>query len=509
MATTARLEMQVAGALRRAGYSGNGTTLVVGTSGGPDSSALLHCLHRLSESHELRLHVAHLNHNFRGQEAYDDANFVASLARGLGLDATVEERNVLDYQRARGISSFEQAAREFRYSFLAEVADNVGADAVAVGHTADDLAETVLLHILRGTGTRGLQGMAELSTWAWPRADERLRLFRPLLQATSSDTIQYCRDLGKDYRDDSGNYLQRFTRNRVRLNLLPLMAADYNPRIRESLVRLSRAVSLELDYLDGETERLWEQLAEAEPNAVGFRQPQLASIHPALLKLLLRRAYTHLTGDARRLGERHLDAMARLVMETGGTKGVDLPGGLRFHRSYEYLRLSREPGLPCPFPSLEGTHHIPIPQEGENESIVIAGPWRVRLRVKNGLTSDFPGSDLKKGSSPSPASGPRTGSENQSWTAYLRRDALGNGAQVRTWQPGDRFQPLGMEVEKKLQDFFTDAQVPRDWRGRVPLLVSQRGIAWVVGYRIAHWARVPEPQADSNEVLEITTEPMI
>ena len=302
MATTARLEMQVAGALRRAGYSGNGTTLVVGTSGGPDSSALLYCLHRLSENHELRLHVAHLNHDFRGQEAYDDANFVASLARGLGLEATVEERNVLDYQRARGISSFEQAAREFRYSFLAEVADNVGANAVAVGHTADDLAETVLLHILRGTGTRGLQGMAELSTWPWPRIDERLRLFRPLLRATNSDTIQYCRELGKDYRDDSGNYLQRFTRNRVRLNLLPLIAADYNPRVRESLVKLSRTVSLELDYLDGETERLWEQLAEAEPNAVGFRQPQLASIHPALLKLLLRRAYIHLAGDAPKVG---------------------------------------------------------------------------------------------------------------------------------------------------------------------------------------------------------------
>ena len=201
--------------------------------------------------------------------------------------------------------------------------------------------------------------------------------------------------------------------------------------------------------------------------------------------------------------------MAGLVMEAGGAKGVDLPGDLRFHRSYEYLRLSREPGLPCPFPSLEGTHHIPIPQEGENESVVIAGPWRVRLRVKNGLTSNFPRCKFKEDSSPPPASVPGTGSENQSWTAYLRGDALGGGAQLRGWEPGDRFQPLGMEGEKKLQDFFTDAQVPRDWRGRVPLLVSQRGIAWVVGYRIAHWARVLEPQADSNEVLEITTEPII
>ena len=133
----------MAGALRRAGYSGCDVTLVVAVSGGPDSSALLHCLCRLKERHQLLLHVAHLNHNFRGEEAYGDARFVSDLARELGLDATVEERDVLAYQQQRRISSFEQAARELRYSFLADVAENTGAAAVATGHTGDDLAETV------------------------------------------------------------------------------------------------------------------------------------------------------------------------------------------------------------------------------------------------------------------------------------------------------------------------------------------------------------------------------
>ncbi len=482
--------------------------MVVGVSGGPDSSALLYCLQRLSPAHQLSLHIAHLNHNFRGQEAHDDAAFVVSLAHDLGLEATVEERNVLDYQQAQGISSFEEAAREFRYGFLSEIADDVAADAVAVGHTADDLAETVLLHILRGSGSRGLRGMAEVSPWPWLRADDRLRLFRPLLRATKADTIQYCRELGRDYRDDSGNYLQRFRRNRVRLDLLPLLAADYNPRIRESLVRLSRSVALEVDYLDGETERLWEGLAETGPDGVGFRQPDLAAIHPALLKLLLRRAYAHLVGDARRLGEAHLNAMAELVLGPSGVNGLDLPRGLRFHRSYEYLRLSREPGLPCPFPPLQGTHHIPVPQspfqQREGEFSVVAGSWQVRLRVTDRPTSLIPPGQIKEAGDRSLTPGSISGA--QSWTAYLDRGALGDNAQVRTWEPGDRFQPLGLEVEKKVQDFFTDARVPRDWRGRVPLLVSQQGIAWIVGYRIAHWARVPGPGDDGGGVLEITFE---
>ncbi len=506
MTTVAVLERQVSGALHRAGYSGNGTALVVAVSGGPDSSALLHCLSRLRERHLLRLHVAHLNHDFRGEEAEEDARFVSALARDLGLAATVERGDVPAYQRQRRISSFEQAARELRYSFLVEVAESVGAAAVAVGHTADDLAETVLLHILRGAGIHGLRGMSELSPWPWPQAGGQLRLFRPLLQVTKDDTLSYCSGLGRDYREDSGNYLPQFTRNRVRHRLLPLLASEYNPRVRESLVRLARTAALELDYMEGETGRLWPRVAVEEDGAVGFDQPALASVHPALQKLLLRRAYAHLMGDTRRLEERHLDAMAALAREGVTGRSLDLPGGLKLHRSYDYLRLSRDAGLPCPFPGLEGTHPLALPSAGEAQVVSTAGPWRVTLRVDKSpqysVGSKAPESKarpLRRGSGPvSPG--------RQVWTAYLDRSVLGVQGQVRTRQPGDRFQPLGMAGDKKLQDFFTDARVPRGWRDQVPLLVSHQGIAWVVGYRIAHWARVGASEPGPSEILRITFE---
>ena len=271
MAVIARLERQVAEALVRADYSGNGSHLVVGISGGPDSTALLHCLFRLRQSHNLRLHAAHLNHDFRGEEAEEDARFAAALASNLALPATVERRDVILYQKERRISSFEQGARELRYSFLAEVAQGMGASAVAVGHTSDDVAETVLLHILRGSGMQGLRGMSESSPWPFPREAGDLRLFRPLLNATKADTESYCREFGIQFRVDSGNYLSRFTRNRVRQNLLPLLASEYNPRVRESLVRLSRTAALELDYMEAEIERLWPQVTVEEDGAVGFK----------------------------------------------------------------------------------------------------------------------------------------------------------------------------------------------------------------------------------------------
>ena len=505
MAAVARLERQVAGALSRAGYSGAGTVLVVAVSGGPDSSALLHCLHRLRDRHQLRLHVAHLNHDFRGEEADADAQFVAALARQLGLPATVDKRDPLAYQRQRRISSFEQAAREMRYSFLAQVAKEIGAAAVAVGHTADDQAETVLLHILRGTGLHGLRGMSELAAWPWPRDEGGLRLFRPLLHATKAETAAFCRELGCGYREDSSNMLLRFTRNRVRQHLLPLVASEYNPKIRETLVRLARTASLGLDYLEKELDRVWPDVAVQSESAVCFDCEALTSLHPALQLLALRRGYSLLTGDSRNLRESHLDSMAMLGRRRRAGRALELPGGVKLFRSYRQMRLSRGAASPCPLPSMAGEHDLALPPAPGTEAVTLVGGWRVTVGLgvppewTLGASISRPGrGEGSKGALP----------PGGVWTAWLDRESLGGRVHVRTRRPGDRFQPLGMAQAKKLQDFFTDSRVPRDWRDRVPLLVSEGGIAWVVGWRIAHWAKVVVVP-DGAVAFSVTFEPVL
>ena len=258
MAPRRKLELILQKALERTGFH-QGATLVVACSGGPDSTALLHALITLQPATCLNLHVAHLNHDFRGQEAEDDAAFVAQMARRLNLPSTVEEADPIAYQRERGISSFEEAAREVRYRFLTKLANRIDASAIALGHTADDQAETILMHIIRGTGISGLRGMQELSPWRDAPNQQPALLFRPLLQATRSETRAYCLELDIPFREDSTNSSLRFTRNRIRHQLLPILR-DYNPQIRDALVRIGRASTESQQFLSDELDRLWPSL---------------------------------------------------------------------------------------------------------------------------------------------------------------------------------------------------------------------------------------------------------
>jgi tRNA(Ile)-lysidine synthase len=193
--------------------------------------------------------------------------------------------------------------------------------------------------------------------------------------------------------------------------------------------------------------------------------------------------------------------MAELAGHKAAGRSLDLPGGLKLQSTYGYLRLSRYSGVPCPFPGMDGEPHLTLPSRGDPEVAAEAGPWRVTFRVDGSprLPLDAPSPHL-----PSAEGGDLGGVK--SWTAWLDRECLGDLVQVRTRLPGDRFQPLGMDQDKKLQDFFTDARVPGDWRDRVPLLVSSRGIAWVVGYRIAHWARVRTGEAAPAEAVWVEFE---
>ena len=484
MAASPRLERQVSASLSRAGFSPGGVTLVVAASGGPDSTALLRCLHRLSGDgslyeHRLTLHVAHLNHDFRGAEADHDAAFVQRLADGLGLSCSIDKQDPIAYQRQWSISSFEQAAREMRYAFLSAVAASIGAAAIALGHTADDQAETVLLHLLRGSGLHGLRGMAEMAEWPWPEPKPGPLLFRPMMGAAKADTAAYCRALGQPYREDSGNYMWRFTRNKVRHDLLPRLSRDYNPRVREALARLSRSASEDIDYIEGELSRRWPDIADERGGAVSLSVPALSSLHPALQRHALRRAYAAIAGDTRSLGVSHLEAMLPLLRQQRGGRVIDLPRDVRASREGGLLKLSRHVELP-PFPKLCGEHAIRLPQPpGETVETAMSG-WCITLQA---LEPGLPN--------------PCAGEEAPQFRARLNRDALGEAVTVRTRRPGDRFQPSGMAGTKKLQDFFTDAKIPREQRDHVPLLVCERGIAWVVGHRIAGWA------AASQDVAEV------
>ena len=476
-----RVHSEVEAALRDS-FAG-AASLGVAVSGGPDSMALLHALLHLRGRLGLSLRGAHLDHGLRGDAGAADAAFAANAFSAAGVPYDVEKADVAAYRAAHRLS-LEQAAREVRYAFLARVYREHGADAVALGHTADDQAETILMHVVRGSGLTGLRGMEAYSARRVEGAE--VRFVRPLLGLTRADTEAYCRALGLRPRMDESNRSPDFTRNRVRAELLPLLE-ELNPSVRDALLRLSTAAARELSYLDGEVDRLWQDAAEVGQDRVALDRRTISRLPTALRSHALRRAVAAVKGDLDGVHLRHADDMMRLLKGPAG-RSIDLPGGLRFHVGYDEAIVARADADLCPLPRLEGEHALTA--MGDTR----VGVWRIAVRLV-----DRPDDDALRRSGDGGA-GDTAGGPPADPIARMSRRAVEGGLVLRTRRPGDRFQPLGAPGHKKLQDFMVDAKIPASWRDRVPLVVTPRGIAWVVGWRIAEWCRVTP---EDRQVVEI------
>ncbi|MFQ5934301.1 MAG: tRNA lysidine(34) synthetase TilS, partial [Dehalococcoidia bacterium] len=280
------VEERVRSFLEEQGLTHDPQPLVIGVSGGPDSLCLLHALHRLAEPLGLSLHVAHLNHCLRGKESDDDDVFVSELARRLGLPYTIEREEVRR-RRPSHSRSLEEMAREARYEFLARVTQNIGGLGVMVAHTADDQVETVLLHLLRGTGLPGLRGMRPVSDLKTP-SGSNVRLFRPLLEVARKDIVAYCRAVGITPRLDYTNLSTDYLRNKIRLKLIPTLR-EYNPNVESSLLRLADSASLEMNLIDKEVERVWSSTAREDQAGLRLDTAKLSQLAPALQRHLLRK----------------------------------------------------------------------------------------------------------------------------------------------------------------------------------------------------------------------------
>ncbi|MBI2855463.1 MAG: tRNA lysidine(34) synthetase TilS, partial [Chloroflexi bacterium] len=342
-------------------------------------------------------------------------------------------------------------------------------------HTADDQVETILMHLVRGSGLAGLAGMSSLGYWPSPTAERKIALVRPLLEVSRAETEAYCRQRGVTPREDPTNQSPQFTRNRVRSDLIPRLM-EYNPRFLEALLRLGRSAARDQEYLVGQASIAREGLAKATKEGFEIDRMAFNSLPAALRAQLLRLLYQETTGSMRGLESRHLEDMIRL---SGGRVGthLDLPQGLAFFVGYHTMKLGSARGETYGLPPLVGEHPLEVP----GQTLFPGGKVQARLGGVYEAFDDLGGN-----------------------VARLDKEAAGGHLRVRGRRAGDRLQPLGMATSKKLQDFLVDAKVPRAMRDGIPLVVSERGIVWVVGHRIAHWARVT---GDTREVLELRFSP--
>ncbi len=434
--------------------------LLVAVSGGADSVCLLHILVKLKEELGIELYAAHLNHQLRGAESESDARYVAKLAQSLGVPAIIEKRDVAAYQTQKRIS-LEEAAREVRYNFLAQTAKTIGTSQVAIGHTKDDHIETILMHLIRGSGTRGLQGLKPHTEW--PTADTVITIVRPLLEVSREETQSYCQEYNLGPRLDSSNLSLSPLRNRIRLRLLPLLKG-YNPRAAEALLRTARIAADDTAFLEEEGSRLWHQIARRQERTIILDKEPFLELPAALKRQVLRLSLEKLIGNLKDIEARHIEELMNALSKPAG-RSLSLPGGLTFTIEYDRYLINEGPSTLSPYPLLEQELVITIPGK------TLLPGWQIEAKITN--REDM----IEKG---------------DHFTAGFDLDRTGDKLSVRSRKPGDRFCPLGMSQPKKLNEFMIDAKIPRLWRKRIPIVCSPEQIVWVVGGRIDNRVKVTE-----------------
>jgi tRNA(Ile)-lysidine synthase len=445
-----------AGALQAAGVRPE-ERVVVAVSGGVDSMVLLHALVRLVPRLDLRLHVAHIHHGLRGRSADRDAAFVSAEAVRYGLPISVER---LAAETRPAGTSVQVWAREVRYARLEAIRKKTGAAWILTAHTQNDQAETVLLNLLRGTGPRGLAGIP----------GRRDRILRPLLAVSRREIVTYAAKQRVAFREDPSNRSVAYRRNRIRRELLPLLAREYNPRIVETLTGLAAQAREDEDALALQAAALAAGAIRERGPSVGVNVALLRAASPSIARRLLQEGFRRATDRRHGLTRRHVSALMRAAARGGS---VPLPGGLRALASAEYLWLGprapseRDRGSGARSPVSELPPDVPL-RPGR---WVRWDPGQCFVRVRR-----VEGDRIRL---------TRRDSRREVLSPALLREPL----RLRAWRPGDRFQPLGLPGGKKLQDFFVDAKVPREERCMVPLLVAGERVAWVVGHRIAETFR--------------------
>jgi tRNA(Ile)-lysidine synthase len=441
-------------------------SLVVGVSGGADSVSLLDILIKL----DWKVMAAHFDHHIRVESTHD-AQFVRHLSAHYQVPFLHGEAEPGSLVNRAGLS-VEAAAREARYRFLFHQAQIHEAQAVVVAHTADDQVETVLLHLLRGSG---LDGLAAMNTRemvdAWSK---KIPLVRPMLDIWRSQVEAYCRKNHLQFVQDQTNQDVTYLRNRVRLELIPMME-QINPQFKVGLQRLSTLIADDVNELDGLCEKTWPYLFKESGNGwIALHLPQISRLSAALQRRIIRKAWMHLKGELDDVDFETVERARRLIEKPTRSKRVQLSHGFWAKLEEQTLILfADESKLP-----LEDNY--PYTKMNEQQIVVIPIPGKVELgngwMITSELLENAPGKNWHC---------------HDHFEAFLDADRIQHGLFIRTGRQGERFAPLGMNGKtQKLSDFFTNQKIPARLRGHLPLIADHDQIAWIPGYRTADFCRV-------------------
>lgn len=439
-----------------------GDGIVVGLSGGPDSVCLLHTLYRLSKEIRIKIYAVHLNHMIRGLDAFLDSLYVMKLCQSLYIPCFVRAIDVPKYCQDNKLG-LEDGARRLRYQIFSEVRDRMGANKIAIGHNKNDQAETILMRIMRGTGLQGLRGIE------YKRRDG---VIRPILDLDRESIEAYCLEHKLLPRIDATNLEAIYSRNKIRLKILPYMKSEFNDNIIDSIVRMGDSLRSDSDYINSQVDKIAEYAVKTYSDGSYIFVDYIKDSHPAIKNRLIIGAIRSLLGNVTSIEKKHIDEVLELMPSDKRYKKLDLPKGLHAYRFADYILISQKE---IKIEDVEYDYKI---NPGTDQYIEeINKTLSTRLINQN----DFDRNSFKNGKQ------------------YLDFDKIKGHIRLRNRRQGDKIRLLG--GTKKVKDLFIGLKVPREERSFVPLVVNNDTIVSIYGYRINVDYKVDE---NTKRILEIS-----
>lgn len=422
-----------------------GDLVIIGLSGGPDSLALLHILRKLKQELKFKIHAAHLDHSFRGEEAEKEALWVAELCKDWDIPCTLQKEDVPALAKAKGLSA-EEAGHLARKKLFFTLLKELKGQKIALGHHANDQAETVLMHFLTGAGLEGLRGLTPLNG----------PIIRPLLYAKRSDIEEYCNQVGLEPRRDPSNEENDYLRNKIRNLLIPWLREHINPNIVDTINKTADVVGVDDDYLQSGIKELANNIVSSS----GLKRLTLdlkdwEQLPQAIQRRLIRYVYQQIR-QKQGLPFHNVEQVRALAEKKQGKKELHLPGKVIAEKNYNSLLFYPE-------------NEAPEKQYIKKRKLVIPGKTIIP-ETQQVIEAEFTEEPPKKYSRD---------------CVFLPWEKEGFSLYVRARENGDRISPYGLKGSKKVKDFFIDKKIPRDKRDEILLVADEKEVLWIPGWIVS------------------------
>jgi len=443
-----------------------GDTIIVGLSGGPDSVCLLHVLKSIEESMNIMIVAVHVNHMLRGQDSFEDEEYVKNLCKKLNIKLKIEQIDLQNIAKKKKLS-IEEAGRDERYRIFEKTAKDLNANKIAVAHNKNDQAETILMNIIRGAGLSGLKGMDI----------KRGKIIRPLLHIDRLEIEEYCNKYKLEPRTDKTNLESIYTRNKIRLDLIPYINEQFNIDIISKLTKMSEIIKNENDFIEYYTEKLYNKaLVKKSDGQIVLNIKIFNSYHKGAKGRILRKAIKETIGFIKGIESVHIDDIIKLALDGRVGAMIHLPHKIRVEKSYQILKVYQ-------FKTFPQVNLYKIKLNIPGDTLIQEESFILRGNIIDDVNLD----QYEK-------------NQKTSKVQYFDYDKLRGGINIRKRESGDLIKPINSNGTKKLKKYFIDEKVPIDIREKIPLVAKDKEIVWIIGYVISDKYKVTK---STKKVLKL------